>query len=231
MDMCCISQEDFERLNGKFVSVKSLDSAEDVATMIEVFELFLESNSSDYISDVVCDSNKNYLFVISDIPVNSFDFYDFLNCNYSGSVEINCVNAKLLFPRSRSRGIFNEDLLEEDSEEEEATGYMDEDELEDIVSGDVLKLFYPKLGVELSITREGLILGRSSKQSDYVIHGNGNVSRKHCRVYRSGNAYFVHNFEPANGTFVDGIRVPFNQDRELSEGSILLLADEEFKII
>lgn len=231
MEMYCISQEELNNLGDRFFPLKSLDTVEDVATLVEVFELVLLETSSEYISAVVCDREKNYLFVKSDSPVGTFDFYEFINSKYSGEITVNCINAKLLFPRGKSRGIFNGDLIEEEDDDEEATGYMDEDELEDIVSGESLRLVYQKLGVEMPITRDGIIIGRSSKQSDYVIHGNGNISRKHCRVYRSGNSYFVHNYEPPNGTFVDGIRVPFNQDYEISDGNILMLADEEFKIV
>lgn len=231
MEMCCISQEKLKNLGDKFLPVKSLDTVEDVATLVEVFEIALTETTSSYIVDVVGDREKNYLFVVSDSPVDTFDFYEFINSRYTGDIIVNCINAKLLFPRGKSRGIFNGDLVDEEQDEEEATGYMDEDELEDIVSGESLRLLYPKLGAELAITREGTIIGRSSKQSDYVIHGNGNISRKHCKVYRSGNSYFVHNYEPPNGTFVDGIRVQFNQDREIFEGNILMLADEEFRVV
>lgn len=231
MEMCCISQEELKNLGDKFLPLKSLDTVEDVATLVEVFEIALMETTSSYIVDVVGDREKNYLFVVSDSPVDTFDFYEFINSRYTGDIVVNCMNAKLLFPRGKSRGIFNGDLADAEQEEEEATGYMDEDELEDIVSGESLRLLYQKLGAELTITREGTIIGRSSKQSDYVIHGNGNISRKHCKVYRSGNSYFVHNYEPPNGTFVDGIRVQFNQDREIFEGSILMLADEEFRVV
>lgn len=231
MEVCCISQQELESLGDRFLSVRSLESVEDVATLVELFEIALQEITADYILDVVGDRDGNYLFVKSDNPEGVFDFYEFINSRYNGDTTVNCVNAKLLFPRGKSRGIYSGDLFNEEDDEDTATGYMDEDELEDVIHVETLKLQYPKVGVELPITREGVILGRSSKQSDFVIHGNGNVSRKHCRVYRSGNSYFVHNYEPPNGTFIDGVRVPFNQDRELLDGSILMLADEEFRVV
>lgn len=231
MGMCCIAEEEFDRVSGRFTPVNSLSCVEDVATLVEVFELVLMETSAEYVKDVVGDRDGNYLFVTSNDKLCTFDFYEFINSRYSGDVTVNCVNARLMFPRSKSRGMFSGEVEEEDLEEESATGYMDEDELEDIVTGEVLKLSYPRMGSEVNITREGMVIGRSSKQSDFVIHGNGNVSRKHCRVYRSGNSYFVHNYEPPNGTFLDGVRIPFNQERELSQGSVLILADEEFRVV
>lgn len=233
MEMCCISQEELGKIEGRFVPVKSLDSVDDVATLVEIFEIALMETTSSHIVDVVGDKDGNYLFVTSLEPVGTFDFYEFINSRYSGGVTVNCVNAKLMFPRGKSRGIFNGsfEVVEEDDEEEEATGFMDEDELEDIVTGDILRLVQVRTGGEIPITKEGTVLGRSSKQSEFVIHGNGNVSRKHCRVFRSGNSYFVHNYEPPNGTFIDGVKVPFNQERELTDGCTLMLADEEFRVV
>lgn len=220
---------------GNMFEVKQFTSVEDVATLIETFELVLNEVGSSRISRVLENGRGNYIFVISDDEVTDFDFYGYVNSLYTGNIAVNCVNARLMFPRSKSRGVYvgdNDDIEEVTGDvESEATSFMDEDELDDIVSGKVCKLMYMKTGAKLSIDETGIILGRSAKKADFVIHSNSNVSRQHARVFKSGSCYFVHNYEPPNGTYVDGLKVQPNSDMELEEGSTLLLADEEFQLV
>ena len=239
VELYCATKEQISDLGlmGRFGPVNKLESAEDVATFVETFERVLGDVSSDYIEDVLVDGSGYYLFTISGNVVGSFNFYGLLNSLYvqrQDRLTIDCVNVRYLFPRGKSRGIFNTNMVSEDSYDEDAdTGYMDEETLEGIVSGESLCLHFSRMGVDVPITSDGLVIGRSSKQSDYVIHGNGNVSRKHCRVYhdRATGKYFIQNYEPANGTFIDGVRVPYNSVREIQEGNVVMLADEEFRVV
>lgn len=121
------------------------------------------------------------------------------------------------------------DILDDD-EPEVATGFMDDDDyaelgiqtvqytLTEVGSGRSIKISDPK----------GVILGRSSSKSDFIIESQ-KVSRKHARVYLSGDVCMVSDFESSNGTFIDGIRVLPLEDKELEEGSILLVGNVEFK--
>ena len=82
-------------------------------------------------------------------------------------------------------------------------------------------------GSKLPIDEHGIIIGRSSSKSEYVV-ANGKVSRQHARVYKDGRRYMVHDYNSANGTYIDGLRVFENLDREIPIGSSLVLGNEEF---
>lgn len=227
---CCISRVE---LNSKYrerlLSVRSLSSVEDVATLLESFEGALEETKSCYIVDVIEDIEKHYIFV-TDTNANlkeTFDLYEFINTKYKSNVKVNCVNARYLFPKGKSRGIFpGFDYLEmsSDTEEETPTGYIDPEDMPDV---DFKYLVYPKTGEKLMIDFNGVIIGRSSKTASFVVHNNG-VSRPHCKVYRDGDSYYVHDMNSKNGTFVDGVQVFSDNDVVLHSGSTLLVANERF---
>lgn len=238
MKQYTISIEEFNNApSGRFLSVRNLSSVEDVATLLETFELVLKDTNSDHIVDVVENEKRFYFFVTtSSKKDNSFDFYEFVNSKYGGKTEINPVNAKLAFPLSKSRGIYDTDFdeVEENTgsmEEDEATGFMDEEELERITSKEKFHLLYLKLNTKIPITPEGVIIGRSSKQAQYIISGNGNVSRKHARVFLSGGKPYIENYQPPNGTFVNGLRLPNGAVEPIDIGTEIILAGEEFKVV
>lgn len=239
MYKCILNRQEVD--GRRYFSVNSLVSVEDVATMLETFEQALrEIPDSRYIKDVVEDKEKFYYFVTLEEPLGKFDFYTFLNSSYKGTTVITPINAKLMFPDSKSRGIYNTDFeitSEEsdtsnfDNDEDVATGFIDEDELDDIVHKEKLRLYYGKLNVKIPISSEGVIVGRSSKQSDYVLSGNINVSRRHAKVYFSAGEYYIHNYTPNNGTFVNGLRLKNEETKIIEKGDIIMLADEEFEVI
>ena len=148
MYKCILNQQEVD--GRRYFSVNSLVSVEDVATMLETFEQALrEIPDSRYIKDVVEDKEKFYYFVTLEEPLGKFDFYTFLNSSYKGTTVITPINAKLMFPDSKSRGIYNTDFeiaSEEsdtsnfDNDEDVATGFIDEDELDDIVHKEKLRL-------------------------------------------------------------------------------------------
>lgn len=244
MEIVSITSSEYKSnsmLQKKFYITAVPKSREDVATLLEVFERLLGLGiSSSRVVSVVADDSGKYVFIVNNDESGNFDLYDFINQNYSGDTVVNCVNAKMLFPKSLSRGVFNGSMYEEkegntqnlsDSEEDTPTGYIDEDELDAIVNGGSKKLLHVRLGLEIPIPSDGIIIGRSSKQSQYIVHGNINVSRKHARVFfREGN-YYIHNYEPPNGTYVNGLKVGNNDDMLIPDDGTLMLADEEFKLI
>lgn len=237
MQKCIIGVNDFNESNtGKFRSVRELSSIEDVATLLETFELALQETSSNHIVDVVENDKRFYFFVTNTEGDSQFDFYTFLNSKYKGQVEITPVNAKFVFPLSKSRGVYDTDFDEvedvtDNIEEDAATGFMDEEELDAIVSGEHLQLLYIKTNTKIPITPEGVIIGRSSKESQFIIRGNGNLSRKHARVYMSGGEAFLENFTPQNGTFLNGLRMGNNTTERIEKGNDIILAGEEFKVV
>lgn len=220
--------------NQNMLSVRSLNSVEDVATLIEVFENYLsEEMETKNIVDVVENNQGNYFFVVdSACSKEDFDFYGFINSKYKGIGEVNCVNAKLMFPKGNSRGLFTgQEISSSVDADEEVTGYIDETELDNIVHGNNSKLLYKKLNVTIPITDSGVIIGRSASKSEYVVSGNNDISREHARVFKQGNTYYIEDLNSRNGTYVDGLKIYPHQKKEICEGNIVMLATEEFTII
>lgn len=240
-----INQDDIGRLSG-WSDVDKLSSKEDVATFIDTFE-----NSEIKGSSVVkiLGNGKYYIFV-TDNNVNDFDFSEKfkLLCEAGGLKSITVNNAKLICPLTLSRKYFVEEdsvvdapeyedtgeIVVDTDSEEAPTGFMgDSDIPEDILQeiNDSRRLIHIESGSKLPINdSHGVIIGRSSAQSEFTVP-NSKVSRKHARVYKQGNRYMVHDYDSANGTYIDGLRVRSDLDREIPVGSMLILGDEEFRLV
>lgn len=81
----------------------------------------------------------------------------------------------------------------------------------------------------IAITKQVFKVGKERRRVDYCVSDNSNVSRTHADiVYKNGGFYIVDN-NATNGTTVNGAAVAAGQERRLSSGDILRLADEEFK--
>lgn len=215
--------------------VSSLETVSDVATLLEVFEETVKTIDYRRIKYVVEDTEKYYYIVVSD-KNEDFDLFGFVNDTFKSEINITCINARLVFPRRLSRGIYaettnslNDSYCDED-EEDVATSFLDEEEL-GFSSIKEYELYHAKTGVTVKIGKKGLIIGRSPKKVDYLVRNN-NIGRVHCNLYVDdmGNLK-VHDFESLNGTFVNGRKVHVAEDVQLSEADVLTLADEEFRVI
>lgn len=210
--------------------VSRLDSVEDVATLVEVFEYTIRSISYRDIRYVVRDS-EGYLFLVVGSGGSSFDLFEFIGSAFSGGSRVSACNVRYLFPRSLSRGIFDGDV-DIDDYDDVATSFLDEGDL-DLPVGREYKVYYAKMGVSISISGgSGVMFGRSAKKVDFLIRGNSNVGRVHCNLYINGaGELMVHDFDSLNGTFVNGVKVSSSKDVRLVEGDIIVMADEEFKVL
>ncbi len=237
MERAVTSIKDSDRVMYKDWSmVNRLVSNEDIATFIDTFE---ESKIDGSTVTGVLEKDGKYLFVISDNEdVTGYDFFKELETLAKRG--INCANAKLLYPRELSRGYYIENTAvaqdESSTGEIEAiddgtpTGFLGEDEIPVELrdnSGVSHMLIHISDGSKLPIDEHGIIIGRSSSKSEYVV-ANGKVSRQHARVYKDGRRYMVHDYNSANGTYIDGLRVFEDLDREIPIGSSLVLGNEEF---
>lgn len=227
---CFIARHD---LSSRYSPVTKLNNHQDVATVLEVYSASLQQFSSENIIDIVEESG-HYFTVIERGSESTFDLFDFINKRYTGRETVNCINARLLFPIHLSRGLSNSSdiLLNKESTDfgdDSPTGFMDENEVPEL-AGKVHGIFYRKLGISAEIPEFGLVIGRSAKKSDFLIRGNSDISRAHCRIYFSGGKLMVHDIDSLNGTFVNGTRVYSTRDITISPGDKLLLANEELEI-
>lgn len=213
--------------------ITRLETVSDVATLIEVFEETVRDIDFRKIRYIVKDS-ENYFYVVVSDGEYDFDLFSFINSHFNFDIKLSSINARYIFPKRLSRGIYEggiEESISKYEEEDVATSYLDEEEL-GFSTNKRYDLYHVKTGTTVTIDNKGLIIGRSPKKADYLVRNNNNIGRVHCNLYIDSNGYLkVHDFESLNGTFVNGRRVHVTEDVILSDGDELTLADEEFRVL
>ncbi len=87
------------------------------------------------------------------------------------------------------------------------------------------------LELPLDFSKGEVLVGRADPVSrvfpdvDLTAHGGyeAGVSRRHCRLFRQGEQFFVEDLASTNGTRVNGQVIPPNQPRPIKDGDILEL--------
>lgn len=222
-------EKDLDRYIG-LQEVTSLNTVSDVATLVEVFEETVKEVSYKRVKMIVMDS-ENYFYVVVGDSEYEFDLFEFVNRKFSSDAVLSSVNVRYLFPKGLSRGIYDDSSVDEVDDDDIATSYLDEDDLD--ISGNVeYNLYHVNTGVTLKVEDKGVLIGRSVKKVDYLIRNNGSIGRVHCNVYINNDGHLmIHDFDSLNGTFVNGKKINSSNDVRLVEGDVFVLADEEFRII
>lgn len=210
-----------------------LTTVEDVATLIETFMMASNNVDSKQISSVVMDNERYYYIVVSDTG-STFDLFSFIRDKFDPELDINCTNVKYLFPLKYSRGVYDDkpDLpIEEENDDDIPTSFLDAEDL-GIGEDMVYSLYHSKSMSTIKIDKNSVIIGRSPSKVDFLVRGNSNIGRAHCSLYVDGRGkLMIHDFESVNGTFVNNTKVNSFEDVEVKEGDIILLADEEFRVL
>lgn len=222
-------EKDLDRYIG-LQEVTSLNTVSDVATLVEVFAETVKEVSYKRVKMIVMDS-ENYFYVVVGDSEYEFDLFEFVNRKFNSDAVLSSVNVRYLFPKRLSRGIYDDSSVDEVDDDDIATSYLDEDDLD--ISGNVeYNLYHVNTGVTLKVEDKGVLIGRSVKKVDYLIRNNGSIGRVHCNVYINNDGHLmIHDFDSLNGTFVNGKKINSSNDVRLVEGDVFVLADEEFRII
>lgn len=222
-------EKDLDRYIG-LQEVTSLNTVSDVSTLVEVFEETVKEVSYKRVKMIVMDS-ENYFYVVVGDSEYEFDLFEFVNRKFNSDVVLSSVNVRYLFPKRLSRGIYDDSSVDEVDDDDIATSYLDEDDLD--ISGNVeYNLYHVNTGVTLKVEDKGVLIGRSVKKVDYLIRNNSSIGRVHCNVYINNDGHLmIHDFDSLNGTFVNGKKINSSNDVRLVEGDVFVLADEEFRII
>ena len=229
--MVCITRD---ALNSReyrdLVEAKSPLSKSDIATIVEMMSKVVESTSSEYIQGIYTDNKGHFVALVGN--KGNFDLYKYLNENYKEDVCINCVNAKVMFPISMSNGeYFHNSLADEDETsnmEETSTGYMDEEDLREIIGNSSYYLEYVKDGRRISISSNPTYIGRSSNDADFVIRNNNNITRRHCSIWLIDGKIILKDENSLNGTYVNNYRLEKNEEKSVEVGDTIYVADEKF---
>lgn len=97
----------------------------------------------------------------------------------------------------------------------------------------VAALVIAETGTELPLdfSKGEVLIGRADPVSrvfpdvDLTPHGGyeAGVSRKHCRIFKQGDQFFVEDLQSTNGTKLNGRFIPPNQPQPLNDGDVLEL--------
>lgn len=91
-----------------------------------------------------------------------------------------------------------------------------------------LEVTHKKANVRRVVLRTDALIGRSSDCNLRV--GSVGVSRQHCRILLRESRVFVRDLKSANGTFIDGKRIPPEKDIMLQSGDRLSIGPVEFVV-
>ena len=106
----------------------------------------------------------------------------------------------------------------------------------EVLSGD---MFIPTIAivredalesVNIPITKENFLIGKSVQMADGVISFNKAISRIHCRIIYIDGRYFIKDEKSVNGTFVNNRRVPVDGQVPIKTGDIIRLANSDFQV-
>lgn len=90
-------------------------------------------------------------------------------------------------------------------------------------------LLRAKNNERINITKSVFRIGKERSYVDYFIGDNTAVSRSHANILCKDGAYFVVDTNSTNHTYVDGRMIQSNAETQLSHGTKLRLANEEFE--
>lgn len=106
----------------------------------------------------------------------------------------------------------------------------------EVLSGD---MFIPTIAivredalesVNIPITKENFLIGKSVQMADGIISFNKAISRIHCRIIYIDGRYFIKDEKSVNGTFVNNRRVPVDGQVPIKTGDIIRLANSDFQV-
>ena len=83
---------------------------------------------------------------------------------------------------------------------------------------------------DILLNQEHLILGKSRTQADIVL-SDSTVSRRHARIERRMDGYYVTDLFSTNGTFLDGHRLESGQAVALKDGAQLTIASLPYRVL
>ena len=83
---------------------------------------------------------------------------------------------------------------------------------------------------DITLDRDYLILGKSRSQADIILPGN-TVSRRHARIERRMDGYYITDLFSTNGTFLDGHRLESGQAVALKDGAQLTIASCPYRVV
>lgn len=84
---------------------------------------------------------------------------------------------------------------------------------------------YPTIRLQKKI----LIVGKTKGQADIILEGAA-ISRIHARLERRQGSCLIRDMNSKNGTYVNGVRLSPQEEKELQEGDYVMFADARYQV-
>lgn len=207
-------------------------SKEDVATLIETYEN--ATQKGEYTWENVIDVyfwKGHYYFMVSKGFSGKFNLFKEIQERFNEE-PISAINANSVAPRYLSRGIQSTMPPKEDISESD-TGFLVPEDVNQLPKsvGVSWYLLEESTGTKIPLTLTPVSIGRS-KTADVQVRSSIGVSRKHAEVSvdLSGEPQ-VKDLQSSNGTYLNKMRIPANEEILLKEGDYLNLYDKVLRVI
>lgn len=83
-------------------------------------------------------------------------------------------------------------------------------------------------GETIYIDVEDFVIGKALGQVNYAVMNNATISRKHAKIIRKYDEFFIEDLGSTNFTYVNGNRVAPGDKKVLQDRDVIHLSDEEF---
>lgn len=82
-------------------------------------------------------------------------------------------------------------------------------------------------GESVAILVDEFIIGKGVQDVSYRIDDNPNISRKHVKITRNYNDYYIEDLNSTNGTYVNGVQLVPGQKQLLQQNDVIMMGNEE----
>lgn len=83
---------------------------------------------------------------------------------------------------------------------------------------------------EMLLNLPSMVIGKKAGGADVVIPFGRMISRKHCRIIRKSDGYYIIDMGSTNGTYVNQERLVRGREYRIGRGDIIRLADIDFRV-
>lgn len=83
---------------------------------------------------------------------------------------------------------------------------------------------------KVPLNRPYFVIGSRAENVDFFVRDNRVVSRRHAAIVTKGPEFFLVDLGSRNGVYINGRRIPSNQETRIRTGEVFVLANEEMKL-
>lgn len=197
--------------------IKVFEGREDVATFLATYDRVKQDVDARKIKAAKIDESRNYFFVVGKSIGIPLDVIKFIKTRYP-SVPVNSANLKLLFPKERSRSA--------------RLTNVGANRKTRLISSVLPIIVYNGKGS--SIPPNGaVVIGRGDEGVNLKVRNNGDVSRRHCKIYydKNDDCIKIDDLSSKNGTYVNGYKLARGETGYVLDiNDRITLAGEKFEI-